>query len=230
MLNARQEEIMRLLKEKHRISVKELSQTLFVSQMTIRRDLNGLETLGYVERYNGGAVYKDTQAYLPLDYRFKLFSKEKKQLAQRAVKYLSDDMTVFIDSSSTSSYIVPYLAKYKSIKMITNSVYSMLKASEYNIKTVFVGGEYKPSDMCTVGFKTIEFLRDINIDIGFFSSSGFLPDKGIITDWDQEQTAVRRAAIHSTKVKVFLFSKGKINKNQLYTVCSKDEIDEIIVL
>lgn len=230
MLSERQEKILKVLKEKQRVSVVFLSKTLFVSEMTIRRDLKNLELLGYIERYNGGAVYKENQACLPLDCRDKLYSKEKKLLAECVKKYLKDGMTVFIDSSSTCNHIVPLLAEYKSIKMITNSVYSLLKATEYHINTVLIGGEYNPSDMCTVGFKSIEFLRDINMNIGFFSSSGLLPDKGLITDWDEEQTAVRKAAIKNTAVKIFLFTDEKINKRQLYTVCSNTEIDEIIML
>lgn len=230
MLSERQEKILKLLKEKRRVSVSFLSKTLYVSEMTIRRDLKELESFGYIERYNGGAVYKDNEVCLPLDYRDKLHNKEKELLAECVKKYLKDGMTVFIDSSSTCSYIVPLLSEFKSIKMVTNSVYSLLKAAQYQIDAVSIGGEYNPRDMCTVGFKAIDFLRDINIDIGFFSSSGFLPDKGIITDWNEEQTAVRKAVMKNTEIKIFLFTEEKINKSQFYTVCSGNEIDEIIML
>ncbi len=230
MLNERQEKILQTLKEKHRVSVAFLAKTLFVSEMTIRRDLKVLSSLGYIERYNGGAVYKEKGFFLPLDCRDKLHNDEKKLLAECVKKYLTNGMTVYIDSSSTCNYIVPLLSDYKSVKLVTNSVNSLLKAAEYNIKALLIGGEYNSLDMCTVGFKAIEFLQDINMDIGFFSSSGFSTDKGLVTDWDKEQTAVRKAALKNTKLKIFLFTSEKINKTQIYTVCDTSEIDEIIML
>lgn len=230
MLSERQEKILLILKEKHRVSVAFLSKTLFVSEMTVRRDLKVLEASGYIERYNGGAVYKESEICLPLYCRDKLHNKEKKLLAECVKKYLADGMTVYIDSSSTCNYIVPLLSEYKSVKLVTNSVNSLLKAAEHQIKALLIGGEYNPLDMCNVGFKAVDFLQDINMDIGFFSSSGFLTDKGLVTDWDKEQTAVRKAALQNTAKKNFLFTSEKINKSQLYTVCNASEIDGIIML
>ena len=46
--NLRQQEILDLLYEKGRVSVKEFSKTLYVSEMTIRRDLAEMEKGGYL--------------------------------------------------------------------------------------------------------------------------------------------------------------------------------------
>lgn len=230
MLTERQEKIIKLLEENKRASVSSISKEFYVSEMTVRRDLKDLEALGYIERYNGGAVYKNNPTYLPLDCRDKLHSKEKKLLAECAKKYLKDEITVFIDSSSTCRHIVPLLAEYRSVKMVTNSVHSLLLATQYQVVSMLVGGEYNPRDMCTVGFKALEYLQGININVGFFSSSGYSPVKGIITDWDREQTAVRKAAMKNTEIRIFLFTEEKINNNQIYTVCNDSDADEIIML
>ena len=49
-------QILRILEEKQFASVAYLSQTLFASMPTVRRDLNYLENEGYVRRSHGGAV------------------------------------------------------------------------------------------------------------------------------------------------------------------------------
>ncbi len=77
VLSERQEKILQILKEKHRASVVFLSKTLFVSEMTVRRDLKALEVSGYIERYNGGAVYSEDEIRLPLYCRDKLHNREK---------------------------------------------------------------------------------------------------------------------------------------------------------
>ncbi len=228
MINERQEQILQFIKESGRASVKRIAEKFFVSEMTVRRDLNFLKDSGYIERYNGGAVYLGNNALLPLMYRSELHKAEKERLAKYIKKYLKDAITVFIDSSSTCSYVVPLLAEYKGVKIVTNSVYSLLKAGEYHIPCVLAGGEYNEQDMCLVGSAVCEFLKNINIDIGFFSSSGIMGD--LITDGDEPQTAVRKAALTSTEVKIFMFSRDKQNKKQLYTLCRTADADKIIIL
>ena len=52
----RQEQIMSILREKKTVTVRELSETLFASGSTIRRDLAELENAGLIRRSHGGAV------------------------------------------------------------------------------------------------------------------------------------------------------------------------------
>lgn len=228
MMNERQEKILQFIKESGRAAVKMIAKKFYVSEMTVRRDLNFLKESGYIERYNGGAVYRGNNALLPLMYRSDLHKSEKERLANNIKKYLKDGITVFIDSSSTCSYVVPLLAEYKGVKIVTNSVYSLLKAGEYHIPCVLTGGEYNEQDMCLVGSAVCEFLKNINIDIGFFSSSGILD--GLITDGDEPQTSVRKNALVSTAVKIFMFSRDKQNKKCLYTLCRTEDVDKIIIL
>ena len=52
----RQEEIMSILRERKSATVQQLSELLFASGSTIRRDLTELEKLGLIRRSHGGAV------------------------------------------------------------------------------------------------------------------------------------------------------------------------------
>ena len=229
MLNERQEQMLSLLKKKNRVTVAKLAKTLYVSEMTVRRDLAVLEKEGYAERFHGGAVYVSSEAFLPLSSRDVLHQAEKERLAGLVRKHLHDSATVFIDSSSTCSYIIPVLSEFRGIKIITNSVYSLLKAAQFGIPCLLTGGEYDPHDMCLVGYSAERFLSDLNIDIGFFTALG-ISDDGIISDNDPDQAAVRIAVLHRTAKKVFLFSSEKLRRKCLYTVCMKDDADDVIIL
>ena len=55
-LSQRQNEILRILKEKKYLSVEELSSALSVSKVTIRSDLTALEEKGAVTRTHGGVM------------------------------------------------------------------------------------------------------------------------------------------------------------------------------
>ena len=228
-LNERQEQILELLKSKKRVSVKELSSQLFVCEMTIRRDLSEMEKCGYLNRYNGGAVLSQSEGFLPIEARMKLHDKEKKLLSDRIEKHLKDDMTVYVDSSSTCLHVIPVLARFKNVKMVTNSVLAVLTAAKYHVPCTVCGGRYFEKDMCLVGSIAESALNDINADAAFFSARGVSAD-GLITDDDEAQSAVRKVVLKNCPINVFLFDGSKLNKKYVYTVCRESDVAEVIII
>ena len=84
----RQKEIMTLLQQKGSISVAELAKTLFVTEMTVRRDLGEMEKGGFLRRYRGGAVLKINSGEMPITERMLIDRDEKKALAQKCAGVL----------------------------------------------------------------------------------------------------------------------------------------------
>lgn len=224
----RQQEILDLLYKKGRVSVREFSNTLFVSEMTIRRDLAEMEKSGYLKRYRGGAVLKADFREMPITERFLVDVNEKKKLSEQVISFLKDNMTVYLDSSSTCLYIIPHLAKFKNITIITNSVKAVLNASALHIPCVLVGGEYYEQDMCLVGSLAEDFAKDLNIDVAFMTTAAYSSD-GIISDFDVRQTMIRKIILKNSKHNIFLFEKAKLDKKLTYTLCRSDD-ENITVL
>lgn len=229
-LNDRQESIISYLKENKRASVKKLSANFYVSEMTIRRDLKELEKQGYIQRYSGGAVYNSNEAgALPISARMLMSASVKRRLAEKAKKYIKNGLTVFLDSSSTCSYLIPLLAEYKNITVITNSILTLHRAAEYHIPCILAGGDYYEYDMCTVGSVTESFLSKINPDLAFFSVLG-LSDDGIITDCDLKQTAIRIIVMKNCRNNIFLFDSTRISKKYPYTICNCNEVTDVLII
>ena len=84
-MNERQKEILGILYQKGRASVLELSQTLFVSEMTVRRDLIEMEKGGFLRRYRGGAILKINLGEMPIGERLLLDRQEKEELAKKLI-------------------------------------------------------------------------------------------------------------------------------------------------
>lgn len=229
VLNDRQAEIMNLIKENGRVLTKELSKTLYVSEMTIRRDLSEMEKCGYLKRYKGGAVYMGGEEFLPVQARVNVHYKEKRLVSTKIKKYLKNGMTVFIDSSSTCEFVVPLLKDFEDVLIITNSVLCLLEAAKHHIKCLSTGGEYNEHDMCFVGAFTDEFLRKVNVDIAFFSARGITFD-GVITDSDGLQTSARKTIMQNSLKNVFLFDGSKKDKKYPFTLAKSDEVDEVIII
>ncbi len=226
-MKERHERILELLKEHNKLSVGALASRLFVSEMTIRRDLKELEASNYIQRYNGGAILCHESSALPISERKLLHSKEKMELAKKATSYVEDGSTVYIDSSSTCMYLIPLLAEKKDIKIVTNSIQSVILSSRYHLPCIVIGGNLYDKDMCMVGNIAMETLKNINTDVAFFSSFAISED-GVISDNDENQTAVRRQVFQNTGKAIFIFTKDKQNKRALYTVCRSEDAYRVI--
>lgn len=227
-INSRQKQMVKYINDNKRVSVKKLASVFFVSEMTVRRDLKELEQLGYILRYNGGAMRHEEDGELPLESRRLLHAEEKKRLSERARKHLTDNISVYVDSSSTCLYVVPILNDYKNITIITNSVMCLKLAAEYHIRCIMAGGVYYERDMCTVGSMTNDFFESINADVGFFATAA-IADDGVISDHDEYQTAARRVMMKNCGKKIFLFEKSKLHKKYMYTLCTADDADDVIL-
>jgi len=89
MISERQKEILEILYQKGRVSVAELSKTLYVTEMTVRRDLTEMEKGGFLRRYRGGAVLKINLGEMPITERLLLDKDEKEELAKKALPYIN---------------------------------------------------------------------------------------------------------------------------------------------
>ena len=227
-LNERQQNILTLLREKGKISVSFLSQKLNYSEMTIRRDLTKMEKAGLLKRSHGMALENDINSQ-PITTRSFAQDAEKRKLCKEASLYLTDKMTVFLDSSSTCMYLIPYIAEYKEMCIFTNSVQVLLSAANFHIPCYLTGGKYYEKDMCLLGAQAEKYAQNINVDIAFFSCAGYSED-GRITDDSEEQTAVRLAAMQNAKKSIMLFDSTKKNVTYAFTVCHRDDVYRMITI
>ena len=226
-MQGRRKDILDILYEKGRVSVGELSKTLFVSDMTIRRDLKAMEKDGIIKRYRGGAVFLGRDS--GISQRFYLDESEKKILSKKALKYLHDDMIIYIDSSSTCQYIIPHISFLKNITVVTNSLNALMIASKFHIPCFMIGGKYYEHDMCFVGSVAERYAEQFNVDIAFFCVMG-MSDDGLISDGDIEQSMIRKIIMENSKKNIFLFENNKLNKKFFFTLCHRDDVDEVITI
>ncbi|MBQ4563285.1 MAG: DeoR/GlpR transcriptional regulator [Lachnospiraceae bacterium] len=224
----RQEAILNLVIQKKSISVKKLSELLYVSQPTIRRDLSELEKQGTVKRTHGGVMLrKVADNEVPLVFREEQNNLSKRAIAEKASKLISDGDVIFLDASSTASYLIPYLEKFKDIIVITNSPKTSIKLGERQIKNYCTGGLLLLHSIAYVGSDTENFISKINADIFFFSSRGITQD-GVITDSSIEEATVKKAMMKNAAKCYFLCDSSKIGQKYMYNIANAREIDGVI--
>lgn len=224
----RQKEIVKILKEKGSISVNKLSKILFASAPTIRRDLGILEEQGKVLRTHGGVVLREMpEKEIPLMLREDENNDSKKEIAKKASLYIKNGDVIFLDASSTVSYLIPHLKNFSDIIVVTNSPKTSLRLGEIGIKNYCTGGLLLNHSIAYVGNETQNFISNINADIFFFSSRGYC-ENGYITDSSVEEAVIKKAMIKNSEKSYYLCDNSKKNKKYIYNICKTDEIEKII--
>jgi len=227
-LSERQTELLALLARYKRLSVGRLSSALHVSEMTVRRELQAMEQKGLLRRYHGGAVAIDENGEQPIQVRSQTMDQEKKRLAQLASVYLEEGCCVFLDSSSTTSYLIPHIAALREKLVVTNSVRTLLLLGRSHIPAILVGGKYYENDMCLVGEITEQYVDQLNVDVAFLSCLG-LSEDGRVTDVDPQQTGVRRRMMKNARKTVFMIDSTKFGRIYPHTLCREGDEDVAII-
>lgn len=224
----RQQEIVDILEKNGSISVNKLSKILYTSAPTIRRDLTVLENQGKILRTHGGAVLRKTaENEIPLILREDSNNKSKKIIAQKASRFIKNGDVIFLDASSTVSYLIPNLKKFSDIIVVTNSPKTSVKLGEENIKNYCTGGLLLNQSIAYVGNAAEKFIADINADIFFFSSRGYCED-GYITDSSTEEAVIKKAMIKNANRSYYLCDTSKKGKKYMYNICKVSDVEKII--
>ncbi len=224
----RQNEILNILSEQKSISVAKLSKLLFVSAPTIRRDLTLLEQQGRVLRTHGGVIIRQTaESEIPLRLREDQNNISKEIIAKKSFEYINNGDVIFLDASSTVAHMIPYLKKFKDIIVITNSPKTSIKLGEESIKNYCTGGLLLLHSIAYVGNEAERFISNINANIFFFSSRGYLED-GYITDSSIEEAAIKKAMMRNSDKVFYLCDNSKRNTKYMYNICHTNDVTAII--
>lgn len=226
--NERNNQIIEILKERNTATVRYLANKLFVSEPTIRRALSDLEKGGKIKRTFGGAVLsEEINKEIPLILREQENVPQKREIAVQAAKKIRDGQLIFIDASSTASYLVDQLSPFKNLTVVTNSPKISLKLSDMKIKCYCTGGLLLEHSISYVGTHAERFVNYFNADVMFFSCRG-LSFTGELTDQSIEESQLRQAMLSHSNKKFMLCTSEKFGKKYSFNLCSYKDIDEII--
>ena len=224
----RHTEILNILDKNKSISVTKLSKLLYVSPPTIRRDLSHLEQQGLILRTHGGAILRQaSESEIPLMLREDQNNMSKKIIAQKAAAHINNGDVIFLDASSTAAHIIPFLKQFSDIIVITNSPKTSIRLGEENIKNYCTGGLLLLHSIAYVGNEAEKFISNINANVFFFSSRGYLED-GYISDSSIEEAAIKKAMMKNADKTFYLCDNSKKNTKYMYNICHTNDVAAII--
>lgn len=173
----RQTKILEVLSRNGRAEVISLSELLKVSQVTIRKDLDGLEERGLVRREHGYACLNNSD---DVGKRIAFNYDIKRRIAKAAAATVGDGETVMIESGSCCALLAEELAGMKKdITILTNSVFIVnFIRNAIRTKVILLGGEYQPGSQVLVGPMTKQCGSIFFAEKFFVGADGFISDKG----------------------------------------------------
>lgn len=229
----RRDRIERRIRTELEVGYAELAADFDVSEMTIRRDVEALETLGVVRRVVGGAIatkgLKGPDTEPSFATRVADAAEEKRHIADVVADLLGRNETVILDSGSTALAVAQSLrGRGLGLTVVTPSLLVALElVDEPETTVVLTGGELRPGELSLIGPTTEDTLSHYNCDTYVMGVAGIDGDRGI-SDYHQAESRVKHAASKRADRVIVAADKSKLGRVTFVSIAALAEIDLIV--
>jgi len=225
----RQRQILEIINRDKVVNVNELSTIFTVSELTIRRDLDTLAKRGLVERTHGGALQRRV---LPVEPTYSEKSQEQRNqkisIAKRAVEYIEDGDTVFINSGSTTFEVIQAL-KDKRITIVTNNIDATKVVHEHSLfSLILIGGVYRMRSHSVSGFLSEPIISQVYANKAIIGVDGCSITEGLTTPIIEEAQTTKEMIERTVGPVIVVATGNKIGVVSNYVTARIDEIDVLI--
>lgn len=113
------------------VSLKELCETFNISMNTVRRYINEITMNPGIKKVYGGVRVQSPVSSLPtFTERNQTQSRVKQMIAKKAAQFIKENDIIYIDSGTTTMYLVDYIPNDMHVTIITNSYHIIHSALE----------------------------------------------------------------------------------------------------
>ena len=223
--------ILSQLETNGQVSVNDLSESLGVSSVTIRNDLEQLEKKNMLLRARGGAM-KIAQTHVGLDYplsdKQKKHLPEKREIGKKAIELIEEGNTIILDSGSTTYEIAKNLGKFEELTVITNAINVVsLLAEQKKINVIVPGGTLRKNSLSLVGILAEKGFRNYFCDQLFLGVDGFDTSYGLSTP-NIEEAHLNQIMIEMSKKVIVVADSSKFNRRGFAFIAPVTRIHTLI--
>ena len=224
----RREKILAYITEKGEASILELASVFpDVSTMTIRRDLEFLESRGDVVRTKGGAksiMHLSLRRAAAYHHRESENADLKREIAEKTVPLIDDNSCVYFDAGSTMMQVVKLIGE-KPLFAVTNDPHLALELIKNpNCEVSMTSGKLSRRSISLSGLGASDFLSGINIGTAIMASSGYVPDLGF-TCGTYDEALLKRSVIASANRVILIMDSTKLTHSHPFTFAKPSDID-----
>jgi DeoR family transcriptional regulator, aga operon transcriptional repressor len=205
--------ILERLSQHNSVDVSDLAAELSVSQASVRRDLQLLESQQLLTRTHGGAVASGVLYELPMRYRGGQRHEAKRAIARVTAGLLEEEVTsVGLNGGSTTTEVARALASRSGLRVVTNALNIAAElAVRSNIELVVCGGSARSESYELVGPLAEMTLSNINLDVAIIGVDGVSVTAGLSTHHEVE-AQTNRSLLRSAARVIVVADSSKIGR------------------
>jgi DeoR/GlpR family transcriptional regulator of sugar metabolism len=227
----RQTLILSRVREDGGVRVADLARELGVSDMTVRRDLEILDSRGLIEKVHGGATALPGSALFEPGFAAKssLQETEKEAIAEAAMALVIPGTAIGISAGTTTYALARRLVDVPGLTVVTNSVPVadvLHRAGRADQTIILTGGVRTPSD-ALVGPFAVAALRTIHLDQVFLGVHGMDPRSGFTTPNVLEADTDRALAAAGRRL-IVVADSSKWGVIGISSIATLDEADTLV--
>ena len=233
----RRQQILERVQAEGRVRVRDLAESIGVTEATIRKDIADLDRTRMLRRTHGGAIAIRPSYEPDISERIERNSQAKRIIARACLKEIADGDAIYVDSGTTTAAIARLLADPgaalegvrlpRNINVLTNAmdVASQL-APAASVRHTVIGGSFRPLGGCFVGPLAISSLEQFTFNTAFIGVSGIDASGATVADLAEAQ--VKNTAINQARRVIVPMDHTKIGVTDFVRLCDLDRINMII--
>jgi len=229
----RRRKIVEIVLERGEITIAEICEIFNVSEMTARRDLNDLDRQGLLRRIHGGAIASFGRSYEPpFQIRATKRRAAKAAIGRKAAELVRDGESIALDVGTTTLEIVRGLREKHNLTIVTSCLQiANLVANTLSLGTsarlIVTGGIVRPRELSMIGPIPEQVYRDYHVDKAFIGVGGISLEEGF-TEYNVEDTQVKKALIRSAQEKIVVADGSKFGVTTFAAIAPLTAVDKII--
>lgn len=226
LLDQRRSGVLEIIEQKGFASLRQIADEISVSESTIRRDLEYLESIGQIRRTRGGAAYVG-ESLSGFDDRRNLALREKQRIGRCVADLIGPGETIILDGGTTTLEVARHLAG-KSLQIVTNSLPIVNHlVSVPDIELIFLGGYLYPKTGVALGALTVAALKQIQarrliMGVGGITEAGLFNSNSLLVEAEQQM-------MDSADEVILVADSSKFGHSEFARLCGLDRIHRVVV-
>ena len=213
------------------VKVADLVAELDVSDMTIRRDLDVLESNALVVKVHGGAtaVHQRSSHEPGFLAKSSLLRREKDAIARAAAARIEPGTAIGLSAGTTTHALAQRLVDVPGLTVVTNSVWVadvLHQGGGPDQNVLLTGGRRTPSD-ALVGPFAVAALRTVHLDQVFLGVHGFDAAAGLTTP-NILEAETNRALVDAGRSLLVVADHTKWEAVGMNSIAPLDKVDVMI--
>ena len=228
----RRQVIAEMAQESGKVMVDDLAKHFDVSTVTIRNDLNDLNSSGLLVRCRGGALASSRLSFakeLSLTEKYKHGLPVKRRLGVEVAKLIDPNSSIILDSGTTTEEVAHCLANHKGLVVMTNglNIVTVLSGVDDDIEVIVTGGNLRKKSMSFYGRQVEESLRHMHFDKVVLGADGCDIKAGVTTYFEHEASLNRLMCEIANEV-IVVTDSSKFGRRGSHIVRRFSEINTLV--